>query len=552
MTDPLEAVTDRLRPAFERVAGRPDVDPVVRPSDRADCQANGALALAKELGRNPRDVAAEIIAAAGLDGVADAELAGPGFINLTLRPEFVGSLVAEVATDPLLGIAQAARPERVVVDYSAPNVAKEMHIGHLRSTVIGDAVVRLFSAVGHEIVRENHIGDWGRPFGMLIEHLADIGPERAGSMELGDLDTFYKEATSKFEHDEAFQERARARVVRLQRRDEETMQLWHTLVAQSAEHWNEIYEKLGVLLTDADLAGESRYEALMPDVLERLDALGLLQESDGALVVFPPGFTNREGEPLPLIVRSRAGAFTYATSDLACVLDRVERIGATRLLYVVGAEQSQHLQMIFAVSEMAGWLVPPVRAEHVSFGLILGTDRRRLRSRTGEPARFIDVIDEAIDRGVAAVAEKNPELPEASAPRGGQGDRCRRGQVRRPLDRSRPRLRLRLGADALVRRQHGALSAVCPRQDLLDLPARGGRAVDRASDGADTDRTAGAAAGDDAARLWNGRRRSGRAHESAPADHATCTRWRRTSRRSTSTARSCGPPMPTPGRVAWR
>ncbi len=414
MTDPLEAVTDRLRPAFERVAGRPDVDPVVRPSDRADCQANGALALAKELGRNPRDVAAEIIAAAGLDGVADAELAGPGFINLTLRPEFVGSLVAEVATDPLLGIAQAARPERVVVDYSAPNVAKEMHIGHLRSTVIGDAVVRLFSAVGHEIVRENHIGDWGRPFGMLIEHLADIGPERAGSMELGDLDAFYKEATSKFEQDEAFQERARARVVRLQRRDEETMQLWHTLVAQSAEHWNEIYEKLGVLLTDADLAGESRYEALMPDVLERLDALGLLQESDGALVVFPPGFTNREGEPLPLIVRSRAGAFTYATSDLACVLDRVERIGATRLLYVVGAEQSQHLQMIFAVSEMAGWLVPPVHAEHVSFGLILGTDRRRLRSRTGEPARFIDVIDEAIDRGVAAVAEKNPELPEAA------------------------------------------------------------------------------------------------------------------------------------------
>ena len=282
MTDPLEAVTDRLRPAFERVAGRPDVDPVVRPSDRADCQANGALALAKELGRNPRDVAAEIIAAAGLDGVADAELAGPGFINLTLRPEFVGSLVAEVATDPLLGIAQAARPERVVVDYSAPNVAKEMHIGHLRSTVIGDAVVRLFSAVGHEIVRENHIGDWGRPFGMLIEHLADIGPERAGSMELGDLDAFYKEATSKFEQDEAFQERARARVVRLQRREEETMQLWHALVAQSAEHWNEIYEKLGVLLTNADLAGESRYEALMPNAPERLDALGLLQESDGA------------------------------------------------------------------------------------------------------------------------------------------------------------------------------------------------------------------------------------------------------------------------------
>ena len=290
-----------------------------------------------------------------------------------------------------------------------------MHIGHLRSTVIGDALVRLFSAVGHDVVRENHIGDWGRPFGMLIEHLADIGPERAGSMELGDLDAFYKEATTKFEQDEAFQERARARVVRLQRRDDETMQLWHTLVAQSAEHWNEIYDKLGgaphrrrpgggepVRGADARRAGTPRRRSVCcrsPTARWSCSRLG---------------FTNREGEPLPLIVRSRAGAFTYATSDLACVLDRVERVGATRLLYVVGAEQSQHLQMVFAVAEMAGWLVPPVRAEHVSFGLILGTDRRRLRSRTGEPVRFIDVIDEAIERGVAAVAEKNPDLPEAT------------------------------------------------------------------------------------------------------------------------------------------
>ena len=414
MTDPLEAVIERLRPAFEHVGGRPDVDPVVRPSDHADCQANGALPLAKELGRKPRDVADAIVAAADLDGVAEAEVAGPGFINITLRPEFVGALVAEVAADPRLGVAPAADPERVVIDYSAPNVAKEMHIGHLRTTVIGDALVRMFSAVGHDVVRENHIGDWGRPFGMLIQHLAELGPDRAGPLELGDLDAFYKEATTKFEHDEAFQQRARERVVRLQQRDAETIELWKMLVAQSAGHWNEVYAKLRVLLTDDDLAGESRYEALMPDVLEQLDAAGLLQESDGALVVFPPGFTNREGEPLPLIVRSRAGAFTYATSDLACVLDRVERVKATRLLYVVDAGQAQHLQMVFAVAEMVGWLVPPVRAEHVSFGVILGTDRRRLRSRTGEPVRFISVIDEAIERGVAAVADKNPDLPEAT------------------------------------------------------------------------------------------------------------------------------------------
>ena len=377
MTDPLDALAARLRPAFERVAGRPDVDPVVRPSDRADCQANGALPLAKELGRNPREVAEEVLAAADLVDVATAEIAGPGFINLTFEPGFVGQLVADVAADDTLGIVPAAPTERVILDYSAPNVAKEMHIGHLRTTVIGDALARLFTAVGHDVVRENHIGDWGRPFGMLIEHLVDVGTERADELALGDLDTFYKEATKKFEHDEGFQARARARVVLLQQRDEETIGLWRALVAESADHWNEVYAKLGVLLTDDDLAGESRYEALMPEVLARLDAAGLLEESDGALVVFPPGFTNREGDPLPLIVRSRAGAFTYATSDLACVVDRVERERATWLVYVVGNEQGQHLQMVFAVAAMAGWLVPPARAEHVSL---------RSRARDGPQA----------------------------------------------------------------------------------------------------------------------------------------------------------------------
>ena len=411
MADPLLVLADRLRPAFEKVAGRPDVDPVIRPSDHADAQANGALGLAKQLGRNPREVAAEVVDAADLAGVATAEIAGPGFVNLTLEPSFIASLVADVAADDRLGVEAAAEPERVVVDYSAPNVAKEMHIGHLRTTVIGDALVRLLDAVGHDVVRENHIGDWGRPFGMLIEHLVDVGVERAESLGLGDLDAFYKAATKDFEQDEGFAERARARVVLLQQGDEETLRLWRLLVAQSATHWNDVYAKLGVLLTDDDLAGESRYEALMPEVIDRLDKAGLLEESDGAQVVFPPGFTNREGDPLPLIVRSRAGAFTYGTSDLACVLDRVERVGATRLLYVVDAGQTQHFAMVFAVADMAGWLELPARAEHVAFGLVLGTDRKRLRSRSGEPVRFVDVLDEAIERGKAAVAEKNPELP---------------------------------------------------------------------------------------------------------------------------------------------
>jgi arginyl-tRNA synthetase len=411
MADPLLLLAARLQPAFDAVAGSSGTDPVVRPSDRADAQANGALGLAKQLGRNPREVAAEVVAAADLAGVAEVEIAGPGFINLTLDGGFIAGLVADVAADDALGVEPAANPERVVVDYSAPNVAKEMHIGHLRTTVIGDALARLLDAVGHDVLRENHIGDWGRPFGMLIEHLVDVGAEHAGGLALGDLDAFYKQATSKFEIDPDFQQRARQRVVLLQQRDPETIALWETLVAQSAGHWNEVYGKLGVLLTDDDIAGESRYEALMPEVIERLAAKGLLEESDGAEVVFPPGFTNRDGEPLPLIVRSRAGAFTYATSDLACVVDRVERVKATWLLYVIAAEQSQHLAMVFAVAKMAGWLVPPARAEHVTFGLVLGADRKRLRSRSGEAVRFIDVIDEAIERGRAAVAEKNPDLP---------------------------------------------------------------------------------------------------------------------------------------------
>jgi arginyl-tRNA synthetase len=246
---------------------------------------------------------------------------------------------------------------------------------------------------------------------MLIEHLVDIGAGDTDELGLGDLDVFYKEASAKFADDDDFRQRARQRVVLLQSGDEETLRLWRLLVGQSASHWNEVYRKLDVLLTDDDLAGESRYEALMPEVVERLRTAGLLVESDGAEVVFPPGFENREGEPLPLIVRSRAGAFTYATSDLACVIDRVERIGATRLLYVVGAPQAQHFAMVFAVAQMAGWLVPPARAEHVAFGNVLGPDRKMLKSRSGEPIKFIDVLDEAIARGEAAVAEKDPDLP---------------------------------------------------------------------------------------------------------------------------------------------
>ncbi|MAT04527.1 MAG: arginine--tRNA ligase [Acidimicrobiaceae bacterium] len=411
MADPLSLVNDLLTPVFADIAGGP-ADPVVRPSDRADAQVNGALPLAKQLGTNPREIAQRVVDSGALAKVcSDVEIAGPGFINLTFDDSFLAAELAAIATGERLGISPDPHPRTVVVDYSAPNVAKEMHAGHLRTTVIGDALVRMLDFRGHTVIRENHIGDWGRPFGMLIEHLLDIGEDVAAEgMQQGDLDGFYKAANAKFADDEEFQARSRDRVVKLQAEDPETIALWQRLVEMSTAYFNQVYDKLGVLLVDDDLMGESKYQSLMPVVYERLEAAGLIEESDGAKVVFPPGFTNRDNEPLPLIVKSSAGAFMYATSDLACVLDRVERLGADQLLYVVGAPQAQHFQMVFAVAKMAGWLADGVEAVHVPFGSVLGDDRKMLRSRTGGAVKLVELLDEAVERAADAVAEKNPDL----------------------------------------------------------------------------------------------------------------------------------------------
>ncbi len=403
-----------LEPVFAELNGGEPADPTVRPSDRADAQINGALPLAKRIGSNPRDIAQAVVDSGVLDEVAsELEIAGPGFVNVTFSAEFLAAQLGEVAGDARLGVAAANPPLTVVVDYSAPNVAKEMHVGHLRTTLIGDALVRMLDFLGHDVIRENHIGDWGTPFGMLIEHLIDLGEERAAEhLSLGDLDGFYKEARAAFDSSEDFQDRARRRVVLLQGGDAETQRLWGLLVELSTKHFNTVYEMLGVHLTDDDLAGESTYQPLMPEVIERLRAQELLVESDGADVVFPPGFTNRDGDPLPLIVQKGAGGFNYATSDLACVIDRVERLGADLILYVVGAPQQQHFQMVFAVAEMAGWLAPPREAVHVAFGNVLGTDRKMLKSRTGESMKFVELLDEALERAAIAVDEKNPNLTE--------------------------------------------------------------------------------------------------------------------------------------------
>ena len=415
MADPVLTVAELLRPTFTHIAGGIDSDPVVRRSDRADAQVNGSLALAKVLGKMPREVAQMVLDAADLSAVCSAtEIAGPGFINVTFSNEFLANELVAAATDTRLGVRNAPAKLKVVVDYSAPNVAKEMHVGHLRSTVIGDALVRMLEFVGHSVVRENHIGDWGTPFGMLIEHLIDLGEtEAANELSVGDLDSFYRQARAKFDANDEFKERARARVVLLQGGDEETLRMWKLLVGESTRYFDKVYRTLGVLLTAEDLMGESAYNPLLAQVVDRLRASGLIEVSDGAEVVFPDGFLNRENEPLPLIIRKTDGGYNYATSDLACVIDRVERIGANVVLYVVGSPQAQHLEMIAVVSRKAGWVPESTELTHVAFGNVLGADRKILKSRSGEVVKLDALLTESVERAAEAVKEKNAELPAA-------------------------------------------------------------------------------------------------------------------------------------------
>jgi arginyl-tRNA synthetase len=403
-----ELLHQRLASAFSSL--ETGADPVLRVSERGDYQANGVMALAKRLGRNPREVAEAVLAAADLTGVASAEVAGPGFINLTLAPEFLDERLTELLVDERLGVAPG--PSRVVVvDYSAPNVAKEMHVGHLRSTVIGDALARLHRFAGHRVIARNHVGDWGTPFGMLIEHLLDLGEDEAvASLSIGDLDGFYRAARAKFDGDEVFAERSRARVVALQGGDPETRRLWRVLFDQSVAYFSEVYAKLDVTLTRDDVVGESFYNDGLDDVVADLARQGLLVESDGAMCVFPPGFVGRDGEAQPLIVQKSDEGFGYAATDLAAVRQRVDVLHADELLYVVGAPQSQHLEMVFAVARLAGWLPERVRCEHVAFGNVLGPDRKMFKTRHGETVKLVALLDEATERARAVLDERDADL----------------------------------------------------------------------------------------------------------------------------------------------
>ena len=409
-----EAVTPAMEHALSRMGvTEDDSSGLLGP---ATVEEHGDLALpchslAAVLQRSPVDIAEEIssVLATTLAGTAEVS-AVSGFVNLRAESEWLVARLSELLVDDRLGIAME-ETRVAAVDYSAPNVAKEMHVGHLRSTVIGDAIVRMLVHKGHTVHRENHVGDWGTPLGMLIEHLLDLGEHTAAEERGGgDLDGFYKQARAKFNADQSFVERSRKRVVMLQGGDEDTLRLWKILVDESMRYFNEVYQMLGVLLTNDDIMGESSYHHLLPEVVERLSKQGLLQESDGAQVVYPGGWVNREGEPMPVIIAKADGGYNYATTDLACIIDRVERLGCDDLLYVVGTPQTQHFNMVFEVAQQAGFMDNSHSAVHVNFGSVLDSDGKILKSREGEVIKLVDLLREAVTRAEQAIAEKNPEL----------------------------------------------------------------------------------------------------------------------------------------------
>lgn len=384
-------------------------DPLVRRSDRADYQSNAALGLAKKAGIPPRELAQSLLDALGDE--MHAELSGPGFLNITLADAALWRVVAARLADERMGVRTPAQGSRTLVDYSGPNIAKQLHVGHIRSTVIGDALVRVLTYLGADVVKANHLGDWGTSFGKLIQYLDEHSELSLDAIDLDVLDDVYKAAQQQFVADPEFATRARARVVALQTGDGPTLAAWRKLVEVSTDAFQALYQRLGILLTPEDAAPESFYNPWLDDVVSRLDAKGLLTESEGAQCVFLDGFENAEGEPLPLIVRKSDGGYGYAATDLAAIRYRVAEVKATRILYVIDARQALHLRMVFETARRAGWLPDDVEAVHVPFGTILGTDGRPFKSRSGDTPRLKELLDAAI-AGARAVAEtQSAELP---------------------------------------------------------------------------------------------------------------------------------------------
>ena len=407
----LYQTVEREAQAAFAAAGLSDSPVVLQPTKNAehgDFQINGVMGAAKKAKQNPRELAQKVAEAlAGNAVIESAEVAGPGFINLRLRPEFLAQNIHAALNDARFGVAKTDKPQTVVIDYSSPNLAKEMHVGHLRSSIIGDSISRVLEFMGNTVIRQNHVGDWGTQFGMLVAYLVEQQKDNA-AFELADLEQFYRAAKVRFDEDPAFADTAREYVVKLQGGDETVLALWKQFVDISLSHAQAVYDTLGLKLRPEDVAGESKYNDDLQPVVDDLVQKGLAVEDDGAKVVFLDEFKNKEGEPAAFIVQKQGGGFLYASTDLACLRYRIGRLKADRLLYVVDHRQALHFEQLFTTSRKAGYLPEDAKAEFIGFGTMMGKDGKPFKTRSGDTVKLVDLLTEAVERATALVKEKNP------------------------------------------------------------------------------------------------------------------------------------------------
>ena len=409
-------LTDFIGAELATLTGLDEVNPNVITASKpefGDYQANGVMGIAKKLGRNPRELGTELLArlnAAANPLVSHYELAGPGFINIHLAGDALRDRANELLVEPSLLVLPTESPQTIVVDYSSPNLAKEMHVGHLRGTIIGDSIARILERQGNRVIRQNHVGDWGTQFGMLITFMRESSAE--AGVALADLEGFYRAAKQRFDADSEFADRARESVVKLQGGDPEYLEAWQAFISTSLTHCQAVYDKLNVTLSMTDLKAESFYNPQLEGVVTRLENTGLLKDSDGARCVFLDEFVGKDGEPLPVIIQKTDGGYLYATTDLAAVDYRCHELKADRSLYVVDARQSLHFQQVFAVAAAAGFSDEAISLEHISYGTMMGSDGKPFKTRSGDVVKLIDLLDEAVARAFDLVSSKNPDLEE--------------------------------------------------------------------------------------------------------------------------------------------
>ncbi|WP_296026835.1 arginine--tRNA ligase [uncultured Aggregatibacter sp.] len=406
-------LSEKIKQAMIAAGADAQCEALVRQSGKVqfgDYQANGIMPAAKKLGLNPREFAQSVLDKADLQDIAEkTEIAGPGFINIFLKNTWLAENINRAVQDPKLGVHNPEK-QTVVVDYSSPNVAKEMHVGHLRSTIIGDAVVRTLEFLGNHVIRANHVGDWGTQFGMLIAYLEKMENEHASEMELSDLEAFYRAAKKHYDEDPVFAEKARNYVVKLQSGDEYCRTMWQKLVKITMQQNQHNYDRLNVTLTDKDVMGESLYNPMLPGIVEDLKKQGLAVEDDGALVVYLDEFKNKDGDPMGVIVQKKDGGFLYTTTDIAAAKYRYETLKAHRALVFSDTRQSQHMQQAWLITRKAGYVPDSFQLEHKNFGMMLGKDGKPFKTRSGDTVKLADLLDEAIERAGVLISQKSTAL----------------------------------------------------------------------------------------------------------------------------------------------